>query len=137
MELSRDSRIVRWAYLTEKHKIPERTSLCVIFWRSVLGTPIVLLGLFVWLPTIVLLAVYKLALLIWAHKGETLMVLGGIAALAIAIAAIVIAKRAVERARNYVGEPTAAHVLVSGAMAVKQRICPIVTIKESSDVGNG
>lgn len=47
MQLSQNSRIVRWAYLFSSFGPPGHVSLCVLFWRSVLLTPMIVLSLLV------------------------------------------------------------------------------------------
>ena len=41
MKLSRNSKLVKWAYLMRyDYDIPGRTNVCALFWRSFLGTPL-------------------------------------------------------------------------------------------------
>lgn len=120
MTLSEDSRIVRWAYLFYmRHGIPERTSLCAIFWRSVLITP---LQLVVFVP----IGAFILGVDLfddhvgsryrnWRYNRRQRR-----------------RRRAVDAPLIVRNEPSAFQVLWLGAKAVKQRVCPIVSIAKAT-----
>jgi amino acid permease len=118
MRLDRDALIVRWAYLFEKRsRWGWQTSLCALFWRAVLLTPLKLL-----LP---LTAVAFLGWAVYANLVETLKVVGIMAFIFITTAAIV---GAIEVLKS---DTVRESVVWQGAKAVKGKFCPIVQIEEA------
>lgn len=126
MNLSRQSLIFRWAYFFDgraKRRSIEQTSVCAIFWRCVLLTPLLILG--------IVLFVAAILNLVWTHP---IPVLKGLASAATIIGAIVLIANAQERRKRrrealaeagFVETPS---MLMAGAKAIKARICPIVEI---------
>ena len=57
MQLQRSSLLLRWAYFWSEFGLPQQTDLCTVFWRSVLLTPLKLVGvgLAVCFPVLVLI----------------------------------------------------------------------------------
>jgi hypothetical protein len=118
MTLGRDALIVRWAYLFEKRsRWGWQTSLCALFWRAVLLTPLKLL-----LP---LTAVALLGWAVYAHGAEVVKVVGLMALIFISTAAIV---GTVEVLKS---DTVRESVVWQGANAVKGKFCPIVQIEEA------
>ena len=119
MKLHRDSRIVRWAWMmTPNSRIPNWTSLCEVFWRSVLVTPMQVLVLLaaspILLPAWIWMCYIDPPLLAWRDRRD---------------------QRRYERMKaktapvvKPVDAPSAWRVLWAGAKAVKGRVCPIVEI---------
>lgn len=121
MELKRDSRIVRWAYWSWFSDRPSRTTLCAIFWRAVLLTPLqgllVIVSLPIWIPVWLYDRYASTPVTKWRRR-----------------------RKAARRERDQAWwdarlnapspQPSAWHVLWEGAKAVKSKVCPLVTIKE-------
>lgn len=128
MKLSRESRIVKWAYLFDADsKIPDRTSLCEIFWRSVLYAPLKLLSLavcvFVFVPAIIYRVGTWLITMLLQHSHQI------IAALVfVGMVVVVLTVFAILRRIGAVSGVTGS-VLWQGAKAVKSKACPIVEIE--------
>ncbi len=104
MKLQRYSRVVRWAYLVED-KVPDRVSLCPLFWRVVLGSP--LKAIFA-VPVFILLSPI------------------------IAVAWVLAKLRnldALDRLSDNMIERYDNSVIVQRAIAFKTRVCPIVEIE--------
>lgn len=133
MVLERHSRIVRWAYLHDKD-VPERTSLCAIFWRSVLWTP---LGLFCkvaitiwtigWLMWLAFLA-FDWAITNWPTTLRILTVvfLGAVLVVGCVVATRITSwLRTQERPIRAIKESP----IYQGAVAVKSKVCPLVEIR--------
>ena len=115
MELSRDSRLVRWAYLTDTR--PNQTSLCALFWRSVLVSPCVAVVCVVISPIIGIVLFWRKYLDKPYHAYRRRQ-----------------AQRANEKwyrkyeaRQNHPPDPSAFKVLWLGLVAVKQKFCPIIT----------
>lgn len=123
MKLKKSDRIVRWAYLLEDTGPPSRASLCTIFWRAILITPLKLAALvaIASLLSYAAYAAYRLArfggLLVWRHPL-------GLVSIALMILAGYCAAGYIDRwpCRR---RPSA---LVAGAKAVKDKVCPLVEI---------
>lgn len=146
IELSRDSKLVKWAYLLdskselEKYDVnysvhppvynlrPVRTSLCAIFWRTVLLTPLAIVaGLgFVIAGGVLIISVLAVILkLFMAHKVIVLS-----ATLGLLLAGALIAyKTEIEPYFLDTVDKAKSTVLVQGFKAVKGKVCPVVEIK--------
>lgn len=124
MELKRDSRIVRWAYWEWfNHRPPARTTLCAIFWRALVLTPLqgllVVVSAPIWIPVWVYDRYAFKPLTRWRTRRNQ-------------------ARWERERARYEARrnappptpQPSAWRVLWEGAKAVKSKVCPFVTIQE-------
>lgn len=120
MKLQRNSRVVRWAYWGER--VPERTSLCAIFWLTVLVTPMKIL--------ICLCLVWIIGPAVWFFP---LRISALIACMAIFVAVVWLGGWIEEQARKRRfnrpddDEPKPS-VLIDGLKAVKGKVCPIVEI---------
>jgi hypothetical protein len=115
MNLKRDSRLVRWAFLDD-FNIPYSVSLCVLFWRVVLRVSvgmlaISLLGLFIY----ELLTNPMMRLGLGVTLGIVILI-GGSAALVIRIQESSIR---VTVKNSWIGQY---------AKARKEKICPIITL---------
>jgi hypothetical protein len=132
MVVARDSRLVRWAYFLESRK-PYQTSLCALFWRTVLWTPMKVCAMVGGLGMI-LFVLFKGLLLAFAHAA----VLGKFAVVGVIVAGIGIwlfkpkrsgedarAKRVATRAVDAIENS----IIVQGAMAVKSKICPLIELR--------
>lgn len=123
MKVRRESRVIRWAYFLSDRVVPDQTSLCPLFWRVVLITPINIA-----LPLAFFGAVGWL--LVEAFIKAPLVTGGIIAICAFAIAvgfSIAWVERALKkRAKRCVD--AAPSVLFDGFRAVKGKVCPIVKI---------
>lgn len=125
MELSRDRRLVRWAFLSmtddrKDQKLQFGCSLCELFWRAVLVTPMFCVTAGVLL---VAFSPFILPAYLWTEKGG---------------------RERYNRARSrWLGprrariEPSWWDVLSDGAMAVKGKVCPLVRFVDTREtVGN-
>ena len=116
MELRRNSWIVRWAYLFEYRRVWVRqTSICALFWRTVLLTPLKIA-----VPSSVLV---MLAFVAYTHPWnflKALLLIGVIGLTTAAIVGIVEAADSGSIQRSLVGR---------GITAIKDRYCPIVSIE--------
>ena len=114
MQLAANNRLVRWAYWYDNR--PERTSLCVLFWRSILVTPLV--GLLV----VVTIPLWATAML-WYKYGEK-----PCKAWARRRAQASYDKRLTRLnvQRDNPPDPSALKILWLGLLAVKRKFCPIV-----------
>lgn len=129
MNLKRDSRIVRWAYLTDDCSPPRLTSLCALFWRCVLWTPVRL--------TIALTVVGGLVggILLVAWKIWPVTV--ALAVIGLSVWALIrfdlddVRTDALDRRLDAATARVSRSVIWQGAKAVKSRVCPLVTIGET------
>lgn len=123
MQLKARSLVVRWAYLWSMDGIPDQTSLCALFWRTVLVTPLKLL-----VPVIVLSMV---AAFIWLKPLAAVASVVGMAAIA-GFGALMgyLADRHHDRRalRQMSDKGTKPSVLIDGFYAVKGKVCPIVEL---------
>lgn len=118
MKVDRYGRLVRWAYWGEA-SVPFQTSLCVLFWRTVLWTP--LKG-----ATLLLVGgglLYLVGDAIWVTKGAVI-VIGALAGWTL-YALIWFLPRTFRR----LADSTERSVVWQGAKAVKGRMCPIVELE--------
>jgi hypothetical protein len=119
MELKRDSWLVKWAYLGEHiNKWSDtHTSLCALFWRSVLFTPLKL--------AVPLGMVGVIAVMAYHEPMSALVVFGGVLiALALTAAVAFVSAYVQER-----GTSDQSPVVVQMLKSVKGKVCPMVTIK--------
>lgn len=123
MELNSNSWIVKWAYWPWFHAAPPNvTTLCGLFWRAVLLTPALGLGVAVlapiWVPWWFFETRYGARFRDWQLRRERPTY-----------------ERATARIKkewdqlDHPGEPSAWRVLWEGAKAVKSKACPLVTIR--------
>lgn len=123
MQLSKSSKIVRWAYFTVGR--PKWTSLCSIFWLSMVVTPIavVIMGLLlpIWGPIELWEKYCQKRWRAWRAYREDLAYERQRAAYE---------REVVERRLKLANppEPSAWQVLWQGAKAIKNKVCPIVEI---------
>jgi hypothetical protein len=112
VKLQLDSRVVRWAYLFED-KVPDRVSLCPLFWRVVLLKPLHVGG-----AVFFLTVTSPLWAPIWAccKLWDRYMKDSGRA----------------DRLSDHIVERYDNSVLVQRAIAFKTRVCPIVEIERPS-----
>jgi hypothetical protein len=128
MRVKAESRLVRWAYLLDTDGTPDRTTVCALFWRTVLYTPVklVLIACFaVWV-------VYLLGLLAsiaidltrenWSEFVAVVITAAG------AFASFAFAHWAEKRFKAR--RDQAPGLLRSYVQAVKQRVCPFVYIEK-------
>jgi ABC-type sugar transport system permease subunit len=114
MKLNRNSRAFKWAYLWENPYYVHHTSLCNLFWRTVLITPLKLA-----FPLVIAACLVVVA---WSEPLNTLIVL----AIVISLPTTCILWDGVRRRYNN-KEPG---IIVGGFKAVKSKICPIVSIED-------
>lgn len=126
MVLSKESRIIRWAYILDEP--PFQTSLCVVFWRSVVWAPLICAALFVmspiWLPVGLVMWLWKRycegPLKAWERKRDQLYWEKYEAK---------ILRKYDESKRKKEKAPSALTVLWAGVLAVKHRVCPLIFIQ--------
>lgn len=125
--VNRNSALVRWAYLFDSD-VPRQTSLCAIFWRSVLIVPAALaliVGAIAGVATLVFLY-----LRLWFRIPKV----AGLISLAVFFAGTFysvtswLAGGGDRKITRAVGNYWDNSILVQGALATKQRFCPIITI---------
>lgn len=123
-QLKRNSKLVRWAYLFEsRREYTVRTSLCAIFWRSVLFTPLKLFSIGL-LGAFCCFLMFLYGRLWWQHwTVAVLRTLGVIGA-----AAFLLFMVWVTGSHTDLAIYAEKHPLIQGALAVKRKICPIVDI---------
>ena len=119
MKIRASSPIVTWAYLFERYKPypSDRTTICPLFWRTVLLTPLKLAaiaGVF----ALVCWSLYQAWLVKW-ELGTLILILLSV------IASVFGAQKAV---RTDLGQDTL-NVVGGGLVAIKKQICPIVEFK--------
>jgi membrane protein YdbS with pleckstrin-like domain len=124
MTLSRESRLVRWAYFSEE-RIPRQTSLCVLFWRVVLLTPLKL----AWLVALAVGACVALwllgdMLLAIMHRVGVTTVVFGCFVLIVAFVGVRFASRRWHVTKSGLD----ASPLVQSALALKRGICPLIEL---------
>lgn len=116
MKLKRESRLVKWAYFLAD-SVPSRTSLCVLFWRVVLITPLKIL--FIGAVTFLVgRALFRIAEVAWAYP------LHAAAFLTIVVSLLVYAYR-----RETSIDPPES-VVLEYIRAKKQKVCPIIEIEK-------
>lgn len=127
IQLHSTDRLVRWAYLgVDKYNRPNVTSLCEVFWRSVLLTPLKLIGLL----ACYLGLCYSLGLVSYENPW----ILPSVAGILLSIVGVVVLisyliETAKEKDLGYkVGNRFNSFILVRGFKAVKAQYCPIVYI---------
>lgn len=133
MQLDRHGKLIRWAYLWEQHGPPSRTSLCAVFWLSVLVTPVKLLTVTTFLASLIavlfgVIPYWIVTVFVWYPLLMVPLALSAVALVAYDIATH--DRRAddesyIDRAMERLVEAP----LVQGALAVKRGICPIVEIR--------
>lgn len=128
MVVSRQSRLVRWAYFLDS-RTPEHTSLCALFWRTVLITPLKICMIIGGAISITFL----LAMLGYEGFLNAALV-GKVAVVTLPVVGICYwlfkprghldapAKRAIEAITE--------SVVVQGAIAVKSKICPLIELRQ-------
>lgn len=112
MKLSRDSRLVRYAYLTSEWGPPNRTNLCRLFWRTVFQTLLLLLPISLVVGYVVL----------WFTNRTDAIVL---TLLAVLVGGSVAVGEVVNR--RYPNPPS---VIKEALWAVKHRVCPLIEIED-------
>jgi hypothetical protein len=119
MELKRDSWLVKWAYLGEHVNVwsDTHTSLCALFWRSVLFTPLKL--------SVPLMLVGVLAVMTYQEPMQALVFFGGVAGVLTVVCAVAYVSSYVQDSGTSDQPPVVVQMLKS----VKGKVCPMVTIK--------
>lgn len=122
MNLSRDSKLVRFSYIFYHLGVPEQTSLCAFFWRTFVWNPIIICGALFMVGMFISLvghAVWLIATLLGAaHSIALLVFLGGVALLV-----VLTVKR-----RPKFKTPVVATVFWQGLKATKSKFCPIIKL---------
>lgn len=113
MTLDRDSAVVRWAYPLETP--PEGTTLCALFWRVVLWTPLKIVG-----PTFLALGVPSALFLLGMLAPEVIVLALIVPLFVVAVAGIGVG---IDMFRD---RPS---VIKDGFYAMRSTVCPIVWIK--------
>ena len=111
MKLSVNNKLVRWAYWFEDR--PKQTSLCNLFWRSVLFAPFVLLlaivFVWVWGPAMLYTKYGRQPVDAWFQRRE---------------------QRAYDRFIAYendpISDPSSLTLLWLGLVSIKNKVCPII-----------
>lgn len=121
MKLSRDSKLVRWAYFLSEQNPPKHTNLCNLFWRTVLLTPLKLSAFLCLLGTVLLAAlILPVMQLGWWGLLVTPTVLG-----IIYIIFFTVDRRSGRQTKSQ--KPPG---LVKEAIkAIKERYCPLITLE--------
>jgi hypothetical protein len=120
MRMSCTHRLVRWAYFAASYT-PAQTNLCAVFWRSVLVTPLKLLGLAFFLYFVVYaLLIYPVLALGWWGLLSGPIVAG---LLMLSVLASDWFRRCPSTSDS--GQPS---VLATTFRAMKARYCPIIEI---------
>lgn len=117
MQLRRDSRVVRWAYLWES-SVPYRTSLCAIFWRTVLWTPLKMIA-----PLGILSFCLRMA---WLYPLDWAIGTGVFIGIVLAVGCIAWVQYRFEHRDVWADKKPS--VLRDGFRAVKSKVCPIVDL---------
>ena len=140
MTVSSKSKLVRWAYLFEERhprydpktrsdiysNIPSRVSLCGLFWRSVLLTPVLLLivlavgGFVVGAIGIIF---YRVPMI---PVGIAFIAAGGY------VLHLLLTKGVMDRIEVF-AQPTRSSLLWQGLKAIKSKFCPIIEIDYSEE----
>lgn len=122
MKLSRSNWLVRFAFLGSDWGIPEQTSLCAMFWRIVWRIVVaIVLGV----------VAGSFLYLCYAETWKMFLFVSGIA-LAIGVLLVIseitfrVHRRALERQFSEAPAPSA---LEETFWAIKNRVCPIITIE--------
>ena len=120
MRISRNSLIIRWAYLLMVvlgDPIPRQTSLCALFWRTVLITPL-------WIAIFVtaVLFVGFLGYQAWLKPWEALWAVIIITGPALVLLA------GVETHDYLTADTDSPSIIRGGFRAVKDKLCPIVKL---------
>ena len=123
MELQKNGRAIRWAYMFEDFT-PCQTTLCAMFWRTVMITPLKLAFL-ASIISLVLYTVFWIPVHIWGWWG--LLAFPGIITLLAGIPWI--SYEYTEWRSIRVDAHKEPSVIIEGIKALKSRFCPIITIK--------
>lgn len=123
MKIQRSSRFVRWCWSASDFAPLHHTTVCELFWRGFVFTPltwIARVGALIFVLGLVGLIAWEIAttpVIVWG--------LGGV------VAVIALPIWAIYTKRRVFGEPThsvVAQVVVERAKAWKQRVCPLVEL---------
>lgn len=131
MTLAKNSKLIRFAYLTtnpEALHIPNRTTLCALFWRCVLSALITL--------TPVGLAIAYIVNLIFDPR-RTLMITAGIACGLALVSGLVYLWQKIETRHKHNRYAYHKPSLVTEALwGLKHKVCPVIELVDSGDVEN-
>mgnify|MGYP001605284607 FL=1 len=117
MELKRDGRLARWAYLWSDWGVPRDTNVCTLFWRTVLGTPLKFLPI-VTIGIGLLILLYQMYIN-WSTAWPIL-----VTSISLIVAGFLLYLLGTRAARTESFQVTRAYV-----HGVKKRYCPIVRFK--------
>jgi len=149
MEFQSDGWVVKWAYLLSEGYPPRQTTLCELFWRCVLVTPVgsilcVALILLVCAGPSFVVAAFAHFVTGWEVALLVLMPIGLLLSLnlfsddgraqlcrEVAWVASVPDFRDVREVRVVRNIAEVGSVIVGGLLAIKSRICPIVRIRDN------
>lgn len=118
MQINQNSKLLKWAYLGSDYRSWSQVSLCVLFWRMVLITPLKIIGVAAMCGIVLCTILFTLYFMIHAaftHLTITGLVLGGTTALVL----LILGTRKVAGGGTLVGEFVAAK---------KRKICPLIKI---------
>lgn len=118
MKVDRYGRLVRWAYWGAA-SVPFQTSLCALFWRTVLWTPLKGATLLLTGGSVL----YVLGRLTWETKGLVPL------AIALGVGVIWALIKFLPGTFRRIATRTDQSIVWQGAKAVKGRLCPIVELE--------
>lgn len=128
VKLSANSRIVRWSYWRLFSRTPSRTTLCRLFWRAVLVTPLqgvlVVVSAPFWVPVWVYCSYLQEHVDAWLRARMEAQWRRD--------------RERYDRKRQTsqsADEPSAWRVLWEGAKSVKSKVCPLVEIVKPAKQG--
>ncbi len=124
MKLNVDSKTVRWAYLFGDY-VPHQTSLCAIFWRCVLLTPLKL-AFIVFIGSMLATLIIMLVKLAYLNGAFTAIFVGLVTGLAVFA---YLNRRSRYKTGDSLIDKVGEWPVIQGAKAVKGKICPIVELE--------
>ena len=114
MKLAANNRLVRWAYWFDER--PDRTSICVLFWRSIIAAPLVALlavsSIAIWGPILLWEKYGEKPYLAWVARREQAEYDRWVASC--------------KKRLNNPPDPSALKILWLGLLSIKRKFCPIV-----------
>lgn len=119
MELSRKSKLARWAYRFDSYRPPYQTTLCALFWRALLLTPLQYALLTV-VPGLILSVII---MEVWVNPYEFLL---GVGVFVASVTFVIVVFDICDYFR-YRGQDT---VLVQAIKGIKGKYCPIIYFKD-------
>ena len=118
-QMDRKGWLVWWAYLGED-TVPKQTSLCALFWRTVLWGPVKLgcIGIILWAMGFVLWQ-------IWLFPWTFGFVISAIVTAGLTGTGLIVGGKRVVRSQAF---KDARLTVVEGAYAIKHNLCPIIQL---------